>query len=106
MMGLINQTQTGTRRFGPGYFDLVVLDEAHRSVYQKYRHIFAHFDSLLLGLTATPKEEVDRNTYQLFNLEDGVPTDNYSLDEAIKDGYLVPPRGHRPAAIPLARFAL
>ncbi|MGH3275460.1 MAG: DEAD/DEAH box helicase family protein, partial [Streptosporangiaceae bacterium] len=96
MMGLINETTGGTRRFGPGYFDLVVIDEAHRSVYQKYRHIFAHFDSLLLGLTATPKEEVDRNTYQLFNLEDGVPTDNYSLTEAINDGYLV-----RPRAIPV-----
>jgi type I restriction enzyme R subunit len=92
MMGLINQTDAGTRRFGPGYFDLVIIDEAHRSVYQKYRHIFEHFDSLLLGLTATPKDDVDHNTYQLFNLEDGVPTDNYSLAEAIQDGYLVPPR--------------
>ena len=89
MMGLINETVSGAGRFGPGYFDLVVIDEAHRPVYQKYRHIFA---SLLLGLTATPKEEVDRNTYQLFNLEDGVPTDNYSLEEAISDGYLVRPR--------------
>ena len=102
MMGLINETNSDTRRFGPGYFDLVVIDEAHRSVYQKYRHIFEHFDSLLLGLTATPKEEVDRNTYQLFNLEDGVPTDNYSLDEAIKDGYLVPPRAVKvPLQFPL-----
>ncbi|MFN3002456.1 DEAD/DEAH box helicase family protein [Mycolicibacterium wolinskyi] len=92
MMGLIDETNGGTRRFGPGYFDLVVIDEAHRSVYRKYRHIFAHFDSLLLGLTATPEEEVDRNTYQLFKLEDGVPTDNYGLDEAIDDGYLVRPR--------------
>ena len=55
MMGLINETDSGTRRFGPGYFALVVIDEAHRSVYQKYRHIFEHFDSLLLGLTAIPK---------------------------------------------------
>jgi Type III restriction enzyme, res subunit len=63
MMGLIDETNAGTRPFGPGYFDFVIIDEAHRSVYQKYRHTFEHFDSLLLGLTATPKEDVDRNTY-------------------------------------------
>ena len=75
-----------------GHFDLVVIDEAHRSVYGKYRGIFDYFDSLLVGLTATPKEEVDQNTYDLFDLETGVPTDAYSLDDAIRDGYLVPPR--------------
>ncbi|MCF6743536.1 DUF4145 domain-containing protein [Blastococcus sp. KM273128] len=91
MMNLINETDGGLRLFGPGYFDLIVIDEAHRSVYQKYRAIFSWFDSLLVGLTATPKDEVDRNTYTLFNLEDGVPTDAYSLDEAVAEGYLVPP---------------
>lgn len=91
MMNLINNTDGGERLFGPGYFDLIVIDEAHRSVYQKYRAIFSWFDSLLVGLTATPKDEVDRNTYSLFNLEDGVPTDAYSLDEAVAEGYLVPP---------------
>jgi len=91
MMGLINEMQNGRRRFGPGYFDLIVIDEAHRSVYQKYRAIFDYFDSLLVGLTATPKDEVDINTYQLFDLERGVPTDVYELDDAIKDGFLVPP---------------
>ncbi|WP_433345645.1 DEAD/DEAH box helicase family protein [Micromonospora sp. CA-111912] len=92
MMGLINETASGGRRFGPGYFDLVIIDEAHRSVYQKYRAIFSWFDSLLIGLTATPRNEIDRNTYSLFHLEDGVPTDHYDLDEAVKEGYLVPPR--------------
>lgn len=93
MMGLINEVdENGLRRFGPGYFDLVVIDEAHRSVYAKYGAIFEYFDSMLVGLTATPKDEVDHNTYRLFNLEDGVPTDAYSLDEAVSDGYLVPPR--------------
>ncbi|TFV52859.1 DEAD/DEAH box helicase family protein [Blastococcus sp. TF02A_35] len=91
MMNLINETDAGRRLFGPGYFDLIVVDEAHRSVYQKYRAIFSWSDSLLVGLTATPKDEVDRNTYTLFNLEDGVPTDAYSLDEAVAEGYLVPP---------------
>ena len=92
MMGLIDEASDGERRFGVGHFDLVVIDEAHRSVFQKYRAIFDYFDSLLVGLTATPKDEVDRNTYGLFDLENGVPTDAYSLEEAVRDGYLVPPR--------------
>ncbi len=91
MMGLINETNEGLRRFGPGYFDLIIIDEAHRSVYQKYRTIFEYFDAFLVGLTATPKDEVDRNTYRLFNLEDGVPTDVYGLEEAVSEGYLVKP---------------
>ncbi len=99
MMGLINATDSdGLRRFGPGYFDLIVIDEAHRSVYAKYKAIFDWFDALLVGLTATPKDEVDRNTYSLFNLEAGVPTDAYSLDEAVAEGYLVPPV---PVSVPL-----
>ena len=94
MVGKIDEYRAdGTRRFGVGHFDLVVIDEAHRSVYRKYRGIFEYFDSLLMGLTATPKDEVDKNTYDLFDLETGVPTDAYSLDDAIKDRYLVPPRG-------------
>ncbi len=92
MMGLIDESRDGERRFGVGHFDLVIIDEAHRSVFQKYRAIFDYFDALLVGLTATPKEDVDRNTYSLFDLEDGVPTDAYSLDEAVRDGFLVPPR--------------
>lgn len=92
MMGLIDDTRDGQRRFGVGHFDLVVIDEAHRSVFQKYRAIFDYFDALLVGLTATPKDEVDRNTYGLFDLENGVPTDAYSLEEAVRDGFLVPPQ--------------
>ncbi len=92
MMGLIDDTRDGQRRFGVGHFDLVVIDEAHRSVFQKYRAIFEYFDALLVGLTATPKDDVDRNTYTLFELERGVPTDAYGLDEAVRDGFLVPPR--------------
>lgn len=90
MMGLIDETRDGQRRFGAGHFDIVIIDEAHRSVFQKYRAIFDYFDSLLIGLTATPKDEVDRNTYSLFDLENGVPTDAYSLEEAVRDGFLVP----------------
>ncbi|MDB4818480.1 DEAD/DEAH box helicase family protein [Acidimicrobiales bacterium] len=94
MMGKIDEKKPdGTFRFGVGYFDLIVIDEAHRSVYKKYRSIFEYFDSFLVGLTATPKDEVSKNTYDLFDLETGVPTDAYSLDEAISDSYLVPPKG-------------
>jgi type I restriction enzyme R subunit len=92
MMGLIDETRDGQRRFGAGHFDLVIIDEAHRSVFQKYRAIFEYFDSLLVGLTATPKDEVDRNTYSLFEIENGVPTDAYSLEEAVRDGFLVAPK--------------
>jgi len=94
MIGKIDERRSdGTHRFGVGHFDLVIIDEAHRSVYRKYRGIFEHLDSLLVGLTATPKDEIDKNTYGLFDLETGFPTDAYSLDEAIDDGFLVPPRG-------------
>lgn len=98
MLGLINEMEEGRRRFGVGHFDLVIIDEAHRSVYQKYRAIFEYYDSLLVGLTATPKDEVDRNTYSLFDLEKGVPTYAYELNEAVADGFLVPAR---PVEVPL-----
>ena len=92
MMGLIGDSKGAQRRFGVGHFDLIVIDEAHRSVYQKYGAIFDYFDALLVGLTATPKDEVDRNTYKLFDLERGVPTDAYGLEDAVSDGFLVPAR--------------
>jgi type I restriction enzyme, R subunit len=94
MMGLIEDMDGERRRYGVGHFDLIVIDEAHRSVYQKYGAIFRYFDSYLVGLTATPRDEVHHDTYQLFGLEKGVPTDAYSLDEAVADGYLVPPKAH------------
>ena len=77
------------RLFTPGHFDLIVLDEAHRSIYNKYKDIFNYFDGLLVGLTATPKDEIDKNTYNIFNLESGVPTYGYELSQAVQDGYLV-----------------
>ena len=98
MMGLIDEAGDGQRRFGIGHFDLIVIDEAHRSVYQKYRAIFEYFDALLVGLTATPKNEIDRNTYGLLDLESGVPTDSYTLEDAVKDGFLVPAR---PVSVPV-----
>ena len=75
--------------FTCGHFDLIICDEAHRSIYNKYRDIFNHFDAPLVGLTATPKDEIDKNTYDVFDLESGVPTYGYELAQAVKDGYLV-----------------
>ncbi len=99
MMNLIAAEDShGVKRFGVGHFDLVIIDEAHRSVYQKYGAIFAYFDSLLTGLTATPREEIDRNTYELFDREIGLPTDEYGLDQAVADGFLVP---FKPISVPL-----
>ena len=75
--------------FTVGHFDLIICDEAHRSIYNKYRDIFTYFDAPLVGLTATPKEEIDKNTYEVFELESGVPTYGYDLAQAVKDGFLV-----------------
>ena len=75
--------------FTCGHFDLVICDEAHRSIYNKYKNIFTYFDALLVGLTATPKDDIDKNTYERFDLEQGVPTYGYELSQAVKDGYLV-----------------
>ena len=91
MMNCIDATrdEKGDRLFSPGHFDLIVVDEAHRSIYNKYKDIFTYFDTLLIGLTATPKDEIDKNTYGIFDLESGVPTYGYELSEAVKDEYLV-----------------
>lgn len=75
--------------FSCGHFDLVICDEAHRSIYNKYKDIFNYFDAPLVGLTATPKDEIDKNTYAIFELESGVPTYGYELAQAVQDGFLV-----------------
>lgn len=81
------------RIFTCGHFDLIICDEAHRSIYNKYRDIFTYFDALLVGLTATPKAEIGKNTYEEFELESdggrGIPTYGYELAQAVKDGFLV-----------------
>ncbi|WP_018024258.1 DEAD/DEAH box helicase family protein [Corynebacterium ulceribovis] len=76
--------------FSPYAFDLVIVDEAHRSIYRRYARIFEYFDAMLLGLTATPRNEIDHNTYAMFNLEDGKPVGNYGLKQAVDEGFLVP----------------
>lgn len=93
IMNKIDSLKSDEERFyGVGHFDVVIIDEAHRSVYQKYKSIFDYFDSLLIGLTATPKKDIDRNTYSLFEIEDDNPTFSYELDQAVKDRFLVPPK--------------
>ena len=83
------QEEDGGKLFSCGHFDLVICDEAHRSIYNKYRDIFNYFDAPLVGLTATPKDEIDKNTYEVFELQKGIPTYGYELAQAVKDGYLV-----------------
>lgn len=93
MMNRIDTAKTeGHRYYGAGHFDVVIIDEAHRSVYQKYRAIFEYFDSLLIGLTATPKADADKDTYELFGLEPHNPTYAYELHEAVADEFLRPPK--------------
>ena len=75
--------------FTVGHFDLVICDEAHRSIYNKYRDIFQYFDAPLVGLTATPKDEIDKNTYEVFEQEHNMPTYSYDLSQAVEDGFLV-----------------
>ncbi len=81
--------ENGGKLYTVGHFDLIVCDEAHRSIYNKYKDIFTYFDAHLVGLTATPRDEIDKNTYGIFELENGVPTYGYELAQAVQDGFLV-----------------
>lgn len=91
MMGLIDGSKDKDKRFyGVGHFDLIIIDEAHRSIYKKYQAIFDYFDALFLGLTATPKNSIDKNTYSIFGLADKTPTDAYTFEEAVANKHLVP----------------
>lgn len=87
---MINYIDKEEKKFSVGRFDLIIIDEAHRSVFGRYGAIFNYFDSLLIGLTATPRDEIDRSTYQLLQMDNGEPNFSYDLDEAVADGYLIP----------------
>lgn len=91
MINAIDNTKnkSGNKLFTPGHFDLIIVDEAHRSIYKKYQAIFEYFDGLVVGLTATPRNDVDRNTYRFFEIENDVPTFAYEYEKAVKEGYLV-----------------
>ena len=93
MLNFINRVDGNGRIFGSGHFELVIVDEAHRSIYKKYSALFEYFDALLVGLTATPRDEVHRDTYRIFELEKGNPTFAYELEDGINDKWLVPARG-------------
>lgn len=84
------KNKDGNRTFTPAHFDLIIIDEAHRSIFKKYRAIFEYFDAFLVGLTATPRKSVDASTFEFFELQDDVPTDVYEYETAISDEYLVP----------------
>lgn len=86
---MINYIDSEDKEFSIGRYDLIIVDEAHRSIFKKYGSIFEYFDCLMVGLTATPKDDVDSNTYQIFNCENGEPTFTYSFNEAVSDKYLV-----------------
>ena len=85
------KTKDGQRLFTPAHFDLIIVDEAHRSIFKKYRAIFAYFDALVVGLTATPKTDVDRNTYDFFEMEAGVPTYAYDYENAVQTDHVLVP---------------
>ncbi|PKM42172.1 MAG: DEAD/DEAH box helicase [Firmicutes bacterium HGW-Firmicutes-8] len=85
------KSDDGKRLFTPAHFDLIVIDEAHRSIFKKYRTIFEYFDGVLIGLTATPKTEVDRNTYEFFEMESGVPTFAYAYETAVEEDHVLVP---------------
>ena len=90
MMNLIGDDGDKAATFGPFDFDLIIVDEAHRSVYNRFKRILEYFDAYVVGLTATPKSEIDHDTYALFEMEDKTPSFEYGLDEAVADGNLVP----------------
>ncbi|GHU56912.1 hypothetical protein AGMMS49975_21210 [Clostridia bacterium] len=82
------RTEDGKKLFTPAHFDLIIVDKAHRSIFRKYRAIFEYFDALVIGLTATPKTEVDRNTYDFFEMENNMPTYAYEYDTAVAEEFL------------------
>lgn len=92
---MINYIDTDEKAFSVGRFDLIIIDEAHRSIFGKYSAIFNYFDTLLVGLTATPRDEVDRSTYETFQMEQGVPNYAYELEDAVAEGYLVNYKGFK-----------
>ena len=92
---MINYIDRDEKAFSVGRFDLIIIDEAHRSIFGKYTAIINYFDALLVGLTATPRDEVDRSTYETFQMEQGVPNYAYELEDAVSEGYLVNYRGFK-----------
>ena len=87
---MINYIDSEEKEFSVGRFDLIIVDEVHRSIFGKYKSILSYYDALMVGLTATPREDDDKSTYDLFHLDTGLPTFEYTQSEAVADRYLVP----------------
>lgn len=96
MMGLY-------QKISPGYYDLIIADESHRSIYSRYKGILDHFDAIQLGLTATPTDFIDHNTFQLFDCAGDSPSYYYGYDEAVRDKHLVP---YRPVHVARTGFQI
>lgn len=90
---MINYVDADEKPFSVGRFDLIIVDEAHRSIFDKFKAIFKYFDAFIVGLTATPRDQVNRSTYDIFELEQGEPNYAYEYQKAVDDGYLRPFRG-------------
>lgn len=86
MLSIIQDTKKCP--YGIGHFDLIIVDEAHRSLFNKYAEIFDYFDALMIGLTATPRNEIHKSTYKVFNLDSEMPNYEYDVVKGVKDGYL------------------
>ena len=86
---MINYIDSDDKQFSIGRFDLIIIDEAHRSVFGKYVAILDYFDALMVGLTATPREDIDKSTFDLFEREGGDPNFEYGLEQAIDEDHLV-----------------
>ncbi len=82
---MLNIIEDNDCKLSPHFFDMIVADESHRSIYNVYKNIFDYFDCVQVGLTATPKDAVEHNTFGLFECEDGIPTYAYSYEEALNN---------------------
>ena len=82
---MLNVIRDQEQSISPHFFDLVVIDESHRSIYNTYRDITDYFKALTIGLTATPTDVIDHNTFELFHCEDGLPTFAYTYEEAVNN---------------------
>ena len=90
LMGKDEENGFKFQRFSPGFFDLIVFDEAHRSYYDRQNLVSQYFDAIKIGLTATPSKTEERDTFDLFDCQRGEPTVKYDYDEAVRDGILAP----------------
>ena len=85
---MLNIVREEKETLSPHFFDLIVIDESHRSIYNTYKEVLDYFNTITIGLTATPTDVIDHNTFKIFNCEDGLPSFAYTYEEAVNN---VPP---------------